>query len=273
MLTDEQRSEHLMTELHADHPGHGLGVEGSEHLADLLTTLSDREGHIVDHDLRPATLGHAHDDDELTWTGPPIALPDGLVDHYAQRAQAGTAPGWFEAPDQAAEEASLQRAVAIATDQPDAAAPAAPARELDPARWAAGLASGTDVVAVGIGDMLGSILADVLASPDPAAVLVVREPAYLDNVIGIRLTVNAVELAWSIDPDHPGPYALLDAVEPNSGKRLLVVCNHRTASAQVIQLMALGAFPVDVVAQQGTRPLPDGLLPVWLTAAPSQPGY
>lgn len=273
MLTDEQRLMHLTEPQFHDPGGHGLPDEPDAVEWEMFGDLGKREVHIVDHDLRPATLGHDHDDDELTWTGPPIALPPGLVEHYAQRAQEGPVPGWFQPPTPPAadaiptepDELGMRGIFQVNTKHE--------AGELDPAQWAAGLAAGTDVVAVGIADVLGSILADVLASPDPASVLVPREPAYLDNVIGIRLTIGAVDLQWSSDSAHPGPYALLDTVEPNSGKRLLVVCNHRTASAQVIQLLALGAFPVDVVAQQGTRPLPDGQLPVWLTASPPQPGY
>jgi len=274
MLTDEQRQAHLAAPLTAEtDPGHGLAVADGDDLGGLLDGLTDREAHVVDHDLRPVTLGHGHDDDELTWTGPPIALPPGLVEHYAQRAQEGHVPGWFDPTTPAATEAaSLARSLAIATDQPDPP-PAGAAGEVDPGQWAGALATGTDVVAVGIADVLGSLLADVLASPDAAAVLVPREPAYLDNVIGVRLGIVGVELQWSDDRDHPGPYALLDMVEPQTGRRLLVVCNHRTASAQVIQLLALDAFPIEVIAQQGTRPLPDGQLPVWLTAAPAQPGY
>lgn len=151
-------------------------------------------------------------------------------------------------------------------------------------------ASDTAVVAVAPSDELRAMLQDMadqvnVTDSDAGQAIIERilaadtvddvwantEAIHARDFLGRAMRLNGFTWQKSDYDDGPGAYAVLDAMDYQTGNKVVITCGARQVLAQLWKLRQLGVLPCDVSIQQTARPTDSGYFPLFLRPETVQP--
>jgi len=144
----------------------------------------------------------------------------------------------------------------------------APYDEAEAAKIATAIAGGEDVDFEVLDPEAAAreIVARILQAPDAGAVLAQGQTVSAEAILGQPFELREVRFLKSgIDnPEGPDVYAILDAVDTDTGERQTVTCGSRNVMAQALRLKQLGELPAVVQIIRADKPTAAGFYPMWL---------
>ena len=118
-------------------------------------------------------------------------------------------------------------------------------------------------------DAAREIVARILDAQDFDAVLSTGSSTKAEDVLDVPFVLRDVRFQASGFEDGPPVYALIEAVDPETGETLTITCGSRNVMAQALRLKQLGALPTPKAVRifRTDRPTASGFYPMWLGAA------
>lgn len=117
------------------------------------------------------------------------------------------------------------------------------------------------------GDMAEQITKRLLTAESLDDLLSPQEAEKADDWIGKAIEVHGGRWMRS-DYDEGAPvYLLIDAVDVESGERVLITCGARNVMAQVMRMHQQGWLPAKVKITRARRASKAGFFPLWLEPA------
>lgn len=112
-----------------------------------------------------------------------------------------------------------------------------------------------------------AIVAKILSSTDVESIFRLGGLEAGKQWIDRPMTVLGVSFNESHFEDGLGVYAVLDAVDPESGESVAIGTSGRQSMAQLWAAHKIGAFPLDLVIRQAKNPSKNGFRAQWLELA------
>jgi hypothetical protein len=135
---------------------------------------------------------------------------------------------------------------------------------------AIGAEQGHDVEFLTSEDAAREIIARILEAEDFDAILSSGSTTPAEDVLDVPFVLRDVRFQKSgVEGEGPPVYALIEAVDPETGETLTITCGSRNVMAQALRLKQTGNLPTPKPVRifRVDRPSASGFYPMWLGAA------